>query len=98
MNNVKIKFSSAAQSEGAATGVNTITALSEMYNELSILDELRSDMFEISGVESILDPPPDKVSLQNLVDLEIVELAVVLLITKLVGKMLLAENFGRPKL
>ena len=70
MNNVKIKFSSAAQSEGAATGVNTITALSEMYNELSILDELRSDMFfEISGVESILDPPPDKVSLQNLVDL-----------------------------
>jgi len=70
MNNVKVEFSSAAQSEGAATGVNTIIALSEMYNELSILDQLRSDLFfEISGVESILDPPTDMASLQNLVDL-----------------------------
>lgn len=69
MNNVKIKFASAAQEEGAATGVNTIVALSEMYAELSILDQLRSDLyFEISGVEAILDPPTDMASIQNLIN------------------------------
>ncbi len=70
MDEVKIKFSESAQGEGAATGVNTIVALSEMYTELSELDKLRSDVyFEVSGIDAVINPESGKLSLQDLINL-----------------------------
>ena len=87
MDDVKIKFSESAQGEGAATGVNTIVALSEMYTELSELDELRSDLyFEVSGLDAVLNGTSGNITLQTLLNLGTTRLSGLDSDTKLSGE------------